>query len=127
MFISTVRKYTRADKLTSCMLNDLIEHIEVHQAEKVDGIHVQKLTIHYNCVGTIEIPGVLPLPEPDILIQTRKRAALSCSQSQKSVCKERPIFENGTNILNSYKDTRSGAGDGTRTRDFHLGKVTLYH
>ncbi len=24
-------------------------------------------------------------------------------------------------------DTLCGAGDGIRTRDFHLGKVTLYH
>ncbi|MEG2022192.1 MAG: DUF4368 domain-containing protein, partial [Oscillospiraceae bacterium] len=33
------------------MLNDLIEKIEVHQAVKVDGKWVQKLTIHYRCVG----------------------------------------------------------------------------
>ena len=30
MFISTVRKYTRAKKLTPRMLNELIERIEVH-------------------------------------------------------------------------------------------------
>lgn len=37
MFISTVRKYTRAKKLTPHMLNELIDRIEVHQAEKIDG------------------------------------------------------------------------------------------
>ena len=46
MFISTVRKYTRAKKLTPRMLNELIDRIEVHQAEKIDGEWVQKLTIH---------------------------------------------------------------------------------
>ena len=56
MFIATVRKYTRAKKLTPRMLNELIEKIEVHQAEKIDGEWVQKLTIHYNCVGAIFIP-----------------------------------------------------------------------
>lgn len=83
MFISTVRKYTRAKKLTSRMLNELIERIDVHQAEKVDGVHVQKLTIHYNCVGTLEIPDIFPLQKPDILIQTRKGVAISYSNSQK--------------------------------------------
>ena len=75
MFISTVRKYTRARKLTPRMLNELIDRIEVHQAEKVDGVSVQKLTIYYNCVGSIEIPDILP--EPDVLIQTRKGVAVS--------------------------------------------------
>ena len=85
LFIATVRKYTRAKKLTERMLNELIERIEVHQAEKVDGVQVQRLTIHYNCVGTIEVPDILPLPQPEIVIQTRKGVAVSYSPSQNVV------------------------------------------
>jgi site-specific DNA recombinase len=85
LFIATVRKYTRAKKLTERMLNELIERIEVHQAEKVDGVQVQRLTIHYNCVGTIEVPDILPLPQPEIVIQTRKGVAVSYSPSQSVV------------------------------------------
>ena len=85
MFIATVRKYTRAKKLTPRMLNELIERIEVHQSEKVNGVYVQKLTIHYNCVGSIEIPEVLSLPEPDVLIQTRKGVAVSYSPAQVAI------------------------------------------
>lgn len=70
MFISTVRKYTRAKKLTQRMVNELIDHIEVHQAEKVDGVWEQRLTIRYNCVGVIDIPETLPMP--DITMNTRK-------------------------------------------------------
>ena len=62
MFIGLVRKYTRARKLTPRMLNELVEKIEVFNAEKIDGVWEQRLRIHYNCVGTIEIPTVLPLP-----------------------------------------------------------------
>lgn len=72
MFISIVRKYTRAKKLTPRMLNELIEKIEVHQAEKVDGVWEQRLTIHYNCIGAIDIPDVLPLPYPEVSVNTRK-------------------------------------------------------
>jgi hypothetical protein len=41
MFISIVRKYTRAKKLTPRMLNELVHRIEVHQAEKVNGVREQ--------------------------------------------------------------------------------------
>ena len=41
MFVSIVRKYTRARKLTPRMLNELVEKIEVYNAEKIDGEWVQ--------------------------------------------------------------------------------------
>ena len=72
MFISLVRKYTRAKKLTPRMLNELVEKIEVFNAEKVNGVWEQRLRIHYNCIGTIEIPSALPLPTPDVSVNTRK-------------------------------------------------------
>ena len=72
MFISLVRKYTRAKKLTPRMLNELVEKIEVFNAEKVNGVWEQRLRIHYNCVGTIDIPSALPLPTPDVSVNTRK-------------------------------------------------------
>ena len=58
--------------LTPRMLNELVEKIEVFNAEKVNGVWEQRLRIHYNCVGTIEIPSALPLPTPDVSVNTRK-------------------------------------------------------
>ena len=77
MFISTVRKYTRAKKLSERMLNELIERIEVYQSEKVDGVHVQRLKIFYNCIGFIDIPDMIAIPE--ISMQTRKGVVVSYS------------------------------------------------
>ena len=76
-FIATVRKYTRARKLTPRMLNELIQRIEVHQAEKLNGVYVQRLTICYNCVGTLDFPKELPLDVPKVLMQTRKGVRLA--------------------------------------------------
>ena len=67
------------------MLNELIGRIEVHQAEKVDGEHKQKLTIHYNGIGSIQIPEMLPLSLPEIRLQTRKGVAVSYSPMQTAV------------------------------------------
>lgn len=72
MFLSSVRKYTRAKKLTPRMLNELIEKIEVHQAEKIDGKTVQRLTIHYNCIGAIQIPNFEKIPENKVSVHTRQ-------------------------------------------------------
>lgn len=82
MFIACVRKYTRARKLTPRMLNELIEKIEVFHAEKLEGVQVQRLIIHYNCVGTLDIPQELPLAEPKVLIRTRKGVALAYEPAQ---------------------------------------------
>ena len=60
MFIAAVRKYTRAKKPTGRMLTELIDRIEVHQSEKIDGVSVQRFTIYYNCVASLRCPKNCP-------------------------------------------------------------------
>ena len=85
MFIGLVRKYTRARKLTPRMLNELVEKIEVFNVEKIDGVWEQRLRIHYNCVGTIEIPTVLPLPIPEVSVNTRKGVVVNYAPCELAV------------------------------------------
>ena len=59
------------------MLNELVHHIEVYHAEKVGQVHVQKLIIHYNCIGTIDVPDIPCLAPQKVQIQTRKGVAVS--------------------------------------------------
>ena len=77
MFVSIVRKYTRARKLTPRMLNELVEKIEVYNAEKIDGEWVQRLRIHYNCVGEMNSPNEPALPIPSVTVNTRKGVFVS--------------------------------------------------
>ena len=77
MFIGLVRKYTRARKLTPRMLNELVE--------KIDGVWEQRLRIHYNSVGTIEIPTVLPLPIPEVSVNTRKGVVVNYAPCELAV------------------------------------------
>ena len=77
MFVSIVRKCTRARKLTPRMLNELVEKIEVYNAEKIDGEWVQRLRIHYNCVGEMNIPNEPALPIPAVTVNTRKGVFVS--------------------------------------------------
>ena len=55
-FISNVKKYTEITELTPEILNELIDKIIVHQAEKIDGKKVQEIDIYYRGIGTISFP-----------------------------------------------------------------------
>ena len=59
-------------KMCESSCNPLSIALVVLDAEKVNGVWEQRLRIHYNCVGTIEIPSALPLPTPDVSVNTRK-------------------------------------------------------
>ena len=82
MFLATVRKYTRAKKLTPRMVNELIDHIDVFQSEKINGEWVQKLTIHYNCIGALFIPDTDALPVPDVTVNTRRGVFVTYESAQ---------------------------------------------
>ncbi|MBR7123004.1 MAG: recombinase family protein [Oscillospiraceae bacterium] len=76
-FLAAVRKYTKIKKLTPRILAELIDHIEVHQAEIVEGGQIQKIVIVYNCIGTIEIPEEVNIPLPQITMKTRQGVAVT--------------------------------------------------
>ena len=82
MFLATVRKYTRAKKLTPRMVNELIDHIDVFQSEKINGEWVQRLTIHYNCIGALFIPDTDTLPVPDVTVNTRRGVFVTYEPAQ---------------------------------------------
>ena len=89
MFVSIVRKYTRARKLTPRMLNELVEKIEVYNAEKIDGEWVQRLRIHYNCVGEMNIPNEPALPIPAVTVNTRKGVFVNYTNDDRPAKKKK--------------------------------------
>lgn len=96
------------------MLNELIDCIEIHQAEKFDGEWVQKLTIHYNCVGAIFIPDIFPSPVPDVSVNTRKGVVVNYAHA-KSQHKKRVFLQ----LFKCYKNTRHDCGSRlSENRDF---------
>ena len=60
-FIELVKKYTDFSELTTPMLNEFIEKILVHEADKSSGERRQKVDIYFNFIGNF----TLPKPEPD--------------------------------------------------------------
>ncbi|MDE6726537.1 MAG: recombinase family protein [Oscillospiraceae bacterium] len=54
MFVETIKAYAEIDKLTQAMLHRLIDRIEVHEPEDMDGEYIQKLDVYYKLVGRID-------------------------------------------------------------------------
>ena len=66
----------RGDCISTCYVRvDFLEEVmlqEVYQAERLDGVNMQSLTVQYNCVGYVEIPNSSKLPELEIIVNTRQ-------------------------------------------------------
>ena len=80
-FVAAVRKYTRVKKLTALMLNELIEKIEVHQTEIVEGKRTQRIDIYYRCIGAITIPEDVSIPDTEITLGTRQGVEIAYSST----------------------------------------------
>ena len=76
-FLQSIRRYKNVTEITQRMVAELIDHIDVYQAEKSEGIHSQRIVIYYNCIGAFEVPNLRKIPEAEIIMQTRKGVALS--------------------------------------------------
>ena len=52
-FTKIIGKHLDIKELNKTVLNELIDKIEVHEAEKIDGKRVQKVDIYYRFVGNL--------------------------------------------------------------------------
>jgi hypothetical protein len=61
-FLALVRRYTEFDELTTEMLNNFVDKIYVHEADKSSGERRQEVEVHLNYIGKFTIPGDEPKP-----------------------------------------------------------------
>ena len=55
-FLELVKRYTDFSELTTPMLNEFIEKVVVHEADKSTGERVQKVDIYLNFIGAFTVP-----------------------------------------------------------------------
>ena len=67
-FVSLVRRYTSFDELTTPMLNEFIEKVVVHEADKSTGDRRQKVDIYFNFIGCF-VP-----PKPEVILTAEEEA-----------------------------------------------------
>ena len=73
MFIGAVRKFLDMETITAPLIHELIDHIDVYEAEGKGNNKTQRVVIHYNFVGYLEIPEN---DEPCFTADTRQGVAI---------------------------------------------------
>ena len=73
MFIGAIRKFLDMETITAPLIHELIDHIDVYEAEGKGKNKTQRVVIHYNFVGYLEIPEN---DEPCFTTDTRQGVAI---------------------------------------------------
>ena len=61
MFIGAIRKFLDMDTITAPLIHELIDHIDVYEAEGKGKNKTQRIVIYYRFVGYIELPDKIPI------------------------------------------------------------------
>ncbi|MDR2043124.1 MAG: DUF4368 domain-containing protein [Clostridium sp.] len=71
-FLASVRKYTDVAELTTTILNEFVEKVIVHEADKSSGTRTQQVDIYLNLIGKFDLPE-LEETEPQKTVGSRGR------------------------------------------------------
>ena len=83
-FYKLAQRYAEFTELTTPMLNEFVDKILVHEAEKIDGERTQEVEVYLNYIGKFELPPVELSPEElEQLEQDRKRRAKQREASRR--------------------------------------------
>ena len=69
-FLALAKRYTDFSVLTTPMIYEFIDHIDIHAPEKVGGDRVQEVDIYLKFIGKFDVP--LPEPTEEELLQAEK-------------------------------------------------------
>ncbi|MCL2774903.1 MAG: recombinase family protein [Oscillospiraceae bacterium] len=83
-FIEIVRRYTEFDVLTTPMLNEFVEKVIVHEADKSSGERVQEVYIVFNFIGRFDVPREEIPPTPEELAEQEKRREKLAKQRESN-------------------------------------------
>jgi len=71
-FIEIVRRYTDFPELNATVLNEFVDKIVVHEADKSTGRREQQVDIYLNFIGKFSVPGQITESEPFDPVEHRR-------------------------------------------------------
>jgi DNA invertase Pin-like site-specific DNA recombinase len=74
-FLEMAKRYTDFDELTVPMLNEFVEKIVVHEADRTSGKRAQKVDIYLNFIGNFDVPDGYDEYTPDERAAIEKKRA----------------------------------------------------
>lgn len=100
-FMGLVRRYRDFSELTTPMLNEFVERIVVHEADKSSGVRVQEVEIYFKFIGRFELPRPETTPEEEAaeakrikkLMQSRERTRRYRERKKQRLLEEAKAVE----------------------------------
>ena len=89
-FMALAKKYTDFSELTTPMINEFVDKIVVHEADRSSGERVQEVDIYLKFIGKFDVP--LPEPTPEELAEQeelRKKREKQREYSRRSYEKKK--------------------------------------
>ena len=80
-FISAIRRFMQMDNLTSPLLRELIDHIDIFETEGTGKSRTQRIVIYYRFIGYIELPNTTKQTH---ITDTRKGVAIEYITEQST-------------------------------------------
>ena len=74
-FLKAVRKFMEMKTLTSTILHELVERIDVYQTQGRGKNRTQRIVTHYNFIGVLDLPEVEEYPE-NVVLDSRQGVAI---------------------------------------------------
>ena len=74
-FLKAVRKFMQMKTLTPVILHELVERIDVYHAQGTGKNRTQRITIHYNFTGVLDLPEVEEYPD-NVVLDSRQGVAI---------------------------------------------------
>ena len=85
--MALVKKHSEFNEFSPLLLNEFVEKVIVHEADKSTGKRIQKVDIHLNFIGNFELPQTeAPQEElPTSLSRGRKPRRLMTAEEQETL------------------------------------------
>ena len=74
-FLKAVRKFMEMKTLTPTILHELVERIDVYQTQGTGKNRTQRIVIHYNFIGILDMPEVEEYPD-NVVLDSRQGVAI---------------------------------------------------
>ena len=74
-FLKAVRKFMEMKTLTPTILHELVERIDVYQTQGRGKNRTQRIVIHYNFIGVLDMPEVEEYPD-NVVLDSRQGVAV---------------------------------------------------
>jgi len=97
-FVSLVKRYTDFPELNSAVINEFVDKIIVHEADKSSGKRVQRVDIYLNFIGNFDVPVEEVIPTAEELEAERKLEELRAKRrkyNRRYISKVKRRVENG--------------------------------